>query len=72
MLRMAEGDTLDGFAGKPGGMAARFAGLGSTLDDAAMVKKLLDSVQIACTRRWPESNNFATCPPCRLRTRSVA
>lgn len=44
MLRMAEGDTLDGFAGKLGGMAARFAGLGSTLDDAAMVKKLLDSV----------------------------
>ena len=44
MLRMAESDTLDGFAGKLGGMAARFAGLGSTLDGAAMVKKLLDSV----------------------------
>uniref|UniRef100_A0A453GT14 Uncharacterized protein n=1 Tax=Aegilops tauschii subsp. strangulata TaxID=200361 RepID=A0A453GT14_AEGTS len=41
---MAEGDTLDAFAGKLGGMAARFAGLGSTLDDAALVKKLLDSV----------------------------
>ncbi|KAM3317381.1 hypothetical protein ACQJBY_035184 [Aegilops geniculata] len=41
---MAEGDTLDGFAGKLGGMAARYAGLGSTLDDSAMVKKLLDSV----------------------------
>ena len=25
-------------------MVARYAGLGSTLDDAAMVKKLLDSV----------------------------
>ena len=44
MLRMAEGDTLDGFAGKLGGMAARYVGLGSTLDDAGMVKKLLDSV----------------------------
>ncbi|XP_048574751.1 uncharacterized protein LOC125555991 [Triticum urartu] len=41
---MAEGDTLDGFAGKLGGMAAHYAGLGSTLDDAMMVKKLLDSV----------------------------
>ena len=44
MLRMAEGDTLDGFAGKLGGMAARFAGLGSTLEGATLVKKLLDSV----------------------------
>ncbi|XBI44592.1 hypothetical protein VPH35_109205 [Triticum aestivum] len=44
MMRMAEGDTLDGFAGKPGGMAVRYAGLGSTLDDVAMVKKLLDFV----------------------------
>ncbi|XBI33270.1 hypothetical protein VPH35_056619 [Triticum aestivum] len=43
-LRMAEADTLDVFAGKLGGMEARFAGLGSMLEDAAMVKKLLDSV----------------------------
>uniref|UniRef100_A0A452ZCR7 Uncharacterized protein n=1 Tax=Aegilops tauschii subsp. strangulata TaxID=200361 RepID=A0A452ZCR7_AEGTS len=41
---MAEADTLDGFTGKLGGMVARFAGLRSTLDDATMVKKLLDSV----------------------------
>ena len=43
-MRMVVGDTLDGFTSKLGGMAARYAGLGSTLDDAAMVKKLLDSV----------------------------
>uniref|UniRef100_A0A453QBM8 Uncharacterized protein n=2 Tax=Aegilops tauschii subsp. strangulata TaxID=200361 RepID=A0A453QBM8_AEGTS len=41
---MASGETLDEFAGKLGAMAARFAGLGSTLEDAAMVKKLLDCV----------------------------
>ena len=44
LLRMASGDTLDEFAGKLGGMAARYAALGSTLEDAALVKKLLDSV----------------------------
>lgn len=44
LLHMADGDTLDGFAGKLGVMTARFAGLGSTLEDAALVKKLLDSV----------------------------
>lgn len=44
LLRMAEDDTLDSFAGKLGGMVARFAGLGSTLEDDALVKKLLDSV----------------------------
>ena len=41
---MAGDETLDGFAGKLGAMAARFAGLGLTLEDAALVKKLLDSV----------------------------
>ncbi|KAM3208229.1 hypothetical protein ACQJBY_063102 [Aegilops geniculata] len=41
---MASGDTLDEFAGKLGGMAALYAALGSTLEDAALVKKLLDSV----------------------------
>lgn len=44
LLRMAEGDTLDAFAGKLGGMATRLAGLGSTLEGAVLVKKLLDSV----------------------------
>ncbi|XP_044344695.1 uncharacterized protein [Triticum aestivum] len=41
---MASGDMLDEFAGKLGGMAARYAALGATLEDAALVKKLLDSV----------------------------
>ncbi|XP_073360639.1 uncharacterized protein [Aegilops tauschii subsp. strangulata] len=44
LLRMDGGETLDGFAGKLSSMAARYAGLGSTLEDPAMVKKLLDSV----------------------------
>ncbi|XP_073357905.1 uncharacterized protein [Aegilops tauschii subsp. strangulata] len=44
LLRMDGGESLDAFAGKINGMAARYAGLGSTLDDAAMVKKLLDCV----------------------------
>ena len=43
-LIMADGDALDEFAGKISAMTARFASLGSTLDDAGMVKKLLDSV----------------------------
>jgi hypothetical protein len=33
-----------GYAGKISGMAARYASLGSTLSDADMVKKLLDTV----------------------------
>ncbi|XP_037424666.1 uncharacterized protein LOC119289451 [Triticum dicoccoides] len=41
---MADIETLDDFAGRLGGMAARYAALGSTLEDAALVKKLLDSV----------------------------
>ncbi|XBH57849.1 uncharacterized protein [Aegilops tauschii subsp. strangulata] len=41
---MANAETLDDFAGRLGGMAARYAALGSTLEDAALVKKLLDSV----------------------------
>nr|XP_020152940.1 uncharacterized protein LOC109738252 [Aegilops tauschii subsp. strangulata] len=44
LLRMDGGESLDAFAGKISGMAARYAGLGSTLDDAATVKKLLDCV----------------------------
>ncbi|XBI86960.1 hypothetical protein VPH35_025099 [Triticum aestivum] len=44
LLRMASDESLDAFAGKISGMAACFAGLGATLEDAAMVKKLLDCV----------------------------
>ncbi|XP_073363782.1 uncharacterized protein [Aegilops tauschii subsp. strangulata] len=44
LLRMAESESLDAFAGRLGGMAACYAALGSTLEDAALVKKLLDSV----------------------------
>jgi hypothetical protein len=43
-LYMEDGEALDDYAGKISGMAARYAGLGATLDDAAMVKKLLDTV----------------------------
>ncbi|XP_072151093.1 uncharacterized protein [Setaria viridis] len=43
-LHMTEGELLDDYAGKISGMAARYASLGSTLDDAAMVKKLLNTV----------------------------
>ena len=43
-LLMADSDALDKHAGKISGIAARFASLGSMLDDAAMVKKLLDTV----------------------------
>ncbi|KAE8804436.1 retrotransposon protein [Hordeum vulgare] len=43
-LRMDDGESLDAFAGKISGMVARYAGLGSSLEDAAMVKKSLDAV----------------------------
>jgi hypothetical protein len=43
-LYMEDGEALDDYTGKISGMAARYAGLGATLDDAAMVKKLLDTV----------------------------
>jgi hypothetical protein len=43
-LYMAEEERLDNFAGKISGMAARYASLDSTLSDADMVKKLLDTV----------------------------
>ena len=42
LLRIADAETLDDFAGRLGGMVARYAALGSTLEDAALVKKLLD------------------------------
>uniref|UniRef100_A0ACD5TIC8 Uncharacterized protein n=1 Tax=Avena sativa TaxID=4498 RepID=A0ACD5TIC8_AVESA len=43
-LVMADGDTLDVYARKISGMAAKYASLGATLEDAEMVKKLLDTV----------------------------
>ena len=43
-LRMDDDDDPDAYAGKVYDMAARYAGLVATLDDAAMVKKLLDTV----------------------------
>jgi hypothetical protein len=43
-LCMVDSDALDDYAKKISGMAAKFAGLGSTLDDVTMVKKLLDTV----------------------------
>jgi hypothetical protein len=39
-----DGESLDNYAGKVNGMATKFVGLGSTLDNVAMVKKLLDTV----------------------------
>jgi hypothetical protein len=43
-LIMEDTEPLDDYAGKISGMATRYAGLGATLDDASMVKKLLDTV----------------------------
>ena len=43
-LRMKEEENLDQYAGKLTGMSVRYANLGGTLDDAAMVKKLFDTV----------------------------
>jgi hypothetical protein len=43
-LCMVDGDALDDYAGKISGMPAKFASLGSTLDDVTMVKKLFDTV----------------------------
>ncbi|KAE8776879.1 retrotransposon protein [Hordeum vulgare] len=43
-LRMTVTETLDAFAGRVGGMATRYAALGAMLEDATMIKKLLDSV----------------------------
>ncbi|KAE8771595.1 retrotransposon protein [Hordeum vulgare] len=42
-LCMEDGDELDAYAERISGMAARYAALGATLDNAAMVKKLLDT-----------------------------
>jgi hypothetical protein len=43
-LYMEDREASDDYAGKINGMAARYAGLGATPDDAAMVKKLLNTV----------------------------
>ena len=42
--RMEDGEALDAYAGRLAGMVARFAGLGETLADKELVKKLLDTV----------------------------
>ena len=43
-LRMKQSDSIDEFAGQISGLASKFSGLGTTLEDTALVKKLLDSV----------------------------
>ncbi|XP_073367738.1 uncharacterized protein [Aegilops tauschii subsp. strangulata] len=43
-LKMADGEALDAYVGRLGAMTARYASLGETLGDAALVKKLLDTV----------------------------
>ncbi|KAE8791905.1 retrotransposon protein [Hordeum vulgare] len=43
-LKMADGEALGVYAGRLAGMAARYASLGETLGDEALVKKLLDTV----------------------------
>lgn len=44
LLKMDDGESLDAYAGWLAGMAARFAGLGETLGETELVKKLLDTV----------------------------
>ncbi|XBI85833.1 hypothetical protein VPH35_093902 [Triticum aestivum] len=41
---MADGEEFDVYGGRLAAMAARYANLGETLGDAALVKKLLDTV----------------------------
>jgi hypothetical protein len=43
-LIMEDTEPLDDYASKISGMAARYVGLGMTLDDASMVKKLIDTI----------------------------
>uniref|UniRef100_A0A452XFN2 DUF4219 domain-containing protein n=2 Tax=Aegilops tauschii subsp. strangulata TaxID=200361 RepID=A0A452XFN2_AEGTS len=43
-LKMADDEALDAYAGRLGAITARYASLGETLGDAALVKKLLDTV----------------------------
>ena len=41
---MKEGETIDEFAGKLRGLVTKFNSLGSKIEDATLVNKLLDSV----------------------------
>ncbi|KAI3498732.1 hypothetical protein L1887_09191 [Cichorium endivia] len=43
-LRMKEGESVDEFAGKLSGISTSYISLGSKLDDAVLVRKLLDAV----------------------------
>uniref|UniRef100_A0A453GJ35 DUF4219 domain-containing protein n=1 Tax=Aegilops tauschii subsp. strangulata TaxID=200361 RepID=A0A453GJ35_AEGTS len=43
-MKMADGEELDVYGGRLAAMAARYANLGETLGDAALFKKLLDTV----------------------------
>ncbi|XP_062183227.1 uncharacterized protein LOC133887309 [Phragmites australis] len=43
-MHMQEEDTLDQYVGKLNSMSVKYANLGATLDDAALVKKLFDTV----------------------------
>ncbi|KAL7607328.1 hypothetical protein Lser_V15G16133 [Lactuca serriola] len=43
-LRMKEGETIDEFAGKLGGINSKYISLGATMEDNTLVRKLLDSV----------------------------
>ncbi|XP_062186672.1 uncharacterized protein LOC133890256 [Phragmites australis] len=43
-MHMQEGESLDQYAGRLNSMSIRYANLGETLDDAALVKKLFNTV----------------------------
>ncbi|XP_062191293.1 uncharacterized protein LOC133895119 [Phragmites australis] len=43
-MRMQEGERLDQYTGRLNSMSVRYANLGETLDDAALVKKLFDTM----------------------------
>lgn len=43
-LRMKEDETLDQYAGKLTAMSVKYSSLGETLGDAALVRKLFDTV----------------------------
>ncbi|XP_062234089.1 uncharacterized protein LOC133931254 [Phragmites australis] len=43
-MRMQKGESLGQYAGRLNNMSVRYANLGETLDDAALVKKLFDTV----------------------------
>jgi hypothetical protein len=68
---MEDGEALDDYADKISGMAARYAGLGVTLDDAAMVKKLLDIVPDRLFPPSRASSSSATSRRWRSRRRSA-